>query len=256
MINRRNPFIFAILLWYLLNAVSAQTETRKAPTPIYYGTNCIDSTLFLHNGLLYDTKFTFEDTIAFDKTARVFIMHEGRVFGATQPILNFYGWEDLGTKTILDCRFDYPRLPVGYYTLVIPAGTIWWKNNPSLKNDIIERPICVPDCLHAIQTSPQSGDTVTSLQKFSILFHCYVTEKTDPSVTLYEGDVAIGTYPMTVIDDYGSFDTAEANFGKTLHFKKGTNYRFIVKEDAFMTKPGVNANLSNKEICIDFTGGE
>ncbi len=64
------------------------------------------------------------------------------------------------------------------------------------------------------------------------------------------------TSKRTVIDDYGSFDTAEANFGKTLHFKKGTNYRFIVKEDAFMTRPGVNANLSNKEICIDFTGGE
>ncbi len=254
---RTNQLIITILLLYWQNVAYAQTETKKAPTPIYYGTDLIDPTLFLNNGLLYDTSFIFGDTIAFDKTARVFIMHEGRVFGATQPILNFYNWEAIRPETILKCQFDYPRLPLGDYTLVIPAGTIWWKSDPSIKNDIIERPICIPDRLHAIQTSPNGGDTVTTLQKFSVMFHCDVTEKSDPVVTLYKEDVTIGTFPMTVINDYGSFNTAEADFGKTLHIKKGIKYSLVVKGDAFASKPEyVPANLSNKEIRIDFMGGE
>ena len=258
MTNRKSPYIIAVLLEFLFHiAAYAQKVTGKAPIPIYYGTALIDSTLFLDNGLLYDIDFTFGDTIAFDKTARVFLMHEGRVFGATSPSFSFYNWDAIIPETILDCQFDFHRLPVGDYTLVIPAGTIWWKNNPTIKNEIIERPICVPDYLHIIQTSPQKGDTVATLQKFSIMFHCYVTEKTSPSVTLYEEDAAIGTYPMTVINDYGNYTTAEADFGKTLHFKNGKKYSLEVKEDAFSSKAEyTHANLSNRVIRIDFMGGE
>ncbi len=251
--------LIVTLLTCLQSTVSAQTEEKTAPPiPLYYGTNLIDPTLYITQGsILYDRiAFSFEDTIAFDKNARAFLVQDGVVIGSTRPYISYSGFEDVTYRmTSLNCAFDFLRLPVGNYTLVIPAGTLWWKNNSKLKDDIIERPICIADCLHTKQTCPANGDTVKTLQKFSVMFHCYVTEKSDPSVTLYEGDNAIETFPMQVIDDWGSYLTAEANFEKTLHFKKGKQYSLVVKEDAFQARDRSD-NLSNKEICIRFTGGE
>ncbi len=258
MTTTKRIFLIVACLISLLSTVSADEEKTIPPAPQYYGTNLIDPTLYIpQGGLLYDNvSFVFDDTVAFDKNTRAFLVQDGVVIGSTRPYLTYSGFEDVTYHmTALNCTFDFLRLPVGNYAVVIPAGTVWWKSAPALKNDIIELPICIHDYLHVLQTTPENGDTIKTLQKFSILFHCYATEKSNPCVTLYEGDNVIETSPMQVINDWGIYDTAEAEFGKTLHFKKGTKYSFVVAEDAFQSR-NLSYNLSNKEIRVDFVGGE
>ena len=255
MIRKNYTYLTIVSIFYLQTIVCAQTE-KKSPYPINFSTNLKDPTLYLNEGLLCNTDFTFEDTIAFDKAARVFVLQEGRVVGATKPTLSFYNWDAITSETILDCQFDFLRLPVGDYTLVIPAGTIWWKNNPTIKNETIERPICVPNYLHVKESVPASGDTIKSLNNFSIRYHCDITENSDPSVTLYENDTSINSFPMTVINDFGDYSTAEANFGTTLHFKKGVKYSFVVEENTFSSKYEYRSiHLANRHTRIDFIGG-
>ena len=121
------------------------------------------------------------------------------------------------------------------------------------KNDIISRPICVPDGLVALNSIPAANDTIQTLKQFTVTFHCLVKEKTSPSVTLYEGDKIVARFPMQVSYGYGT--SAHADFGKTLHFKKDKQYSFVINADAFQSDLK-NTNLTNKEIRITFIGGE
>lgn len=256
MIHNKELSLLIAFIFCLQGIVCAQTEKKK-PYPINFSTTLKDPTLYLNEGLLCNTDFTFEDTIQFDKNARIFILQEGRIVGATRPMLNFYGWDAITTWSILDCYFDFLRLPVGDYTLVIPAGTLWWKSDSSIKNDIIERPICVPDYLHIKRSTPENGDTIKSLKKISVTYHCDIMEESNPCITLYENEKPIGTYALTVINDFGDFSTAEADFGTTKYFKKGVKYCIVIEENAFSSKYEYRSmHLSNKFTRIDFIGGQ
>lgn len=252
----KHLFLIVALLTCALTTITAQTSDEKNTDPIipHFDTNAARPTLYVNDGIFHSTEVMFEDSIAFDENLRAFIMQDGVVRGASIPKLVYSGFEDLTYySTTLVCNFDFLRLPTGNYSLVIPAGSIWWKNNLSIKNDIISRPICVPDGLVALKSIPAANDTIQTLKQFTVTFHCLVKEKTSPSVTLYEGDKIVARFPMQVSYGYGT--SAHADFGKTLHFKKGTQYSFVIGADAFQSDLK-NTNLTNKEIRITFIGGE
>lgn len=194
-------FLIIALLTCTLTTITAQTSDEKNTDPIipHFDTNAARPTLYVNDGIFHSTEVMFEDSIAFDENLRAFIMQDGIVRGASIPKLVYSGFEDLTYySTTLVCNFDFLRLPTGNYSLVIPAGSIWWKNNPSIKNDIISRPICVPDGLVALNSIPAANDTIKTLKQFTVTFHCLIKEKTSPSVTLYEGDKIVARFPIQV----------------------------------------------------------
>lgn len=252
--------LIIVLLICTFSTISAQTSEDKNTDPIkpyFYNIDSDDTspTLYVNNGLFHSTEIMFADSIAFDDNLRAFIMQDGVVRGATTPKLVYTGYESIMYfSTTLQCTFDFLRLPTGNYTLVIPAGSVWWKNNPEIKNDIISCSLCVPDSLIVLESTPANGSTIKTLTQFKVRFHCRITEKTTPSATLYEGDKIIERFPMKT---YGYGPYAYADFGKTLHFKKNVQYNFVINPNAFQSDPDLeDVHLSNKEIRITFTGGE
>lgn len=145
------------------------------------------------------------------------------------------------------------------YSIVIPANTIWLKDDIETYNDEIVMSFEVPSDLYphqAVLSNGQAapdGDTVVSESSISFFWGTEtVAAGVELSATLYRKNQIIGQYPFTVGWDW-DLGQAHVDFGKELRFDCGVNYSLVIPSGAVRARG--RADISNTCTTFSFVGG-
>lgn len=156
-------------------------------------------------------------------------------------------------KGIALVSFEKLVLPKGKsYKLEIPAGAIFLKSAPDVKNGDLKFDFEVPEKIISTDCSVKN---VSSVETEEHIWFYYGTETEpvgSPTMTLYREGVPVRTFDAHVGWDW-NLGQAYADFGMKMNFEKGVHYSLVMPEGSL--SPRFRTDITNEETRVDFIGG-
>lgn len=137
------------------------------------------------------------------------------------------------------------------YRLVIPEGAIYSRDDPKQTTAEIAIDFVGGEYLEYSFNSIDEDNTYDSADEIYFVFSTEIATSNGVGVELYENDVLLATYPYSCTWDW-NMGIVTATFGKTLYFKKGNKYAFVLPEGTAIQKD--DKTIINKEIRVEFVG--
>ena len=163
----------------------------------------------------------------------------------------YNGDEGTGVRCYLDPPIEL--LPTDkVYKIVLPAGTIYKKSDPSVVNEEIVTDCCIPSKLTDYECSITDSSPVATEAALMIYYSVELLSPLKPhSLILYREGIPIMDFSTSGGWDFG-FGFATSMFGGFLNFEKGVNYTFVLPEGSVYAK--VRSDIVNAESVCSFVG--
>lgn len=156
-------------------------------------------------------------------------------------------------KGIALVTFDELVLPKGNsYKLEIPAGAIFLKSAPDVKNGDLKFDFEVPEKIISTDCSVKNGSSVETEEHIWFYYGTETEPVGSPTMTLYREGVPVRTLEAHVGWDW-NLGQVYADFGMKMNFEKDIRYTLVLPEGSL--SPRFRTDITNEETRVDFIGG-